>query len=115
MSVSRRVPATTMQCWGAFVRASVRSCVIKVHRKRGVGDQSSLLAECPGSLVGGVRRCEELPKLDRCFSSSELFFGFHLKKLFSFPVRLLPGLGMVGDVVSEVAFECTGSSIVSFC
>jgi hypothetical protein len=67
--------------------------------------QSSLLSDRPGSLVGGVRNCEELPKLDNCFSGSLWLLGFRLKKLIIFPVVVfLPGLGQVGEVVVESVF-----------
>jgi hypothetical protein len=48
--------------------------VITIRSIRGVEKkwrvQSSLLRDRPGSLVGGVRSCEELLKLDSCFSGS---------------------------------------------
>jgi hypothetical protein len=75
--------------------------------------QPSLPSDRPGSLVGGVRSWEELPKLESCFSWSS-GLGLRLKKLMIFPdVVLLPGLGKVGDDV--VASDDIGevSSIAS--
>jgi len=78
--------------------------------------QSSLLTDLPGSLVGGVRSWDELPKEESCFSWSSLFLGFRLKKVFNFSVLLLrPGLELVGEVASTFACNMDGSSTTSFC
>lgn len=65
---------------------------------------SSLFNDRPGSLVGGVRSCDELPKLESCLCcSSDL--GFRLKKLLILPdVVSLPGLWWVGDDVADSGF-----------
>jgi hypothetical protein len=78
--------------------------------------QSSLFTDWPGSLVGGVLSCEELPNEESCFSWSLFLLGLRLKNFFSLSVRLvLPGLGSVGDVWLEVVLDSVGSSIISFC
>jgi hypothetical protein len=77
--------------------------------------QSSLFSDRPGSLVGGVRSWEELPKLESCFGESSCL-GFRLKKFLILPeVVFRPGLGQVGDAVVESVPDCVVSSIASFC
>lgn len=91
-----------------------------VIRLKEVGDskksfQSSLFNDRPGSLVGGVRSCEELPKLESCLCCSSCL-GFRLKKLLILPVVVfLLGLGKVGDAVLDSVFDNALSSIGSLC
>lgn len=98
---------------------SKRTCSASVENnvgKKKVNEfaQSSLLTDRPGSLVGGVRSCEELPKEESCFSCSLLLRGLRLKKLFNFSVLLFRPGGLGGDALTTI-LQSGRSGIVSFC
>ena len=72
---------------------------------------SSLLSDLPGSLVCGVRNCEELPKLESCLCCSSVL-GFRLKKLLILPVVVFL-LGLAGEAVAGLVFGTTVSGVAS--
>jgi hypothetical protein len=66
------------------------------------------------SLVGGVRSCEELPKLESCFPCSSWPRGLRLKKLFILPeVVCLLGLRLPELCGCGSGWEVGGVSMAS--